>query len=162
MKIRDGGLRQKKRYGYGHPDIRHLPGGSDCKPVRFESIVEERNNEPVIHAAVDNGESLDDDLAEENDVMMAMDAENKSGGDVFKDSFDFDAVGDLCDEEDSMIESVEELFNVSFEELEDSMPTIESLEDLFSVSFEDLKDSMHAPESLDDLFKGTVKVAVFL
>ena len=66
--------------------------------------------------------------------------------------FYFDAVRDLYDKEDSKIESVEELFNVSFEELEDSMSTIESLEDLFSVSFEELQYLMQAPESLDDLF----------
>ena len=23
-------------HGYGHPDIKNLPGGSDCNPIRFE------------------------------------------------------------------------------------------------------------------------------
>ena len=34
------------------------------------------------------------------------------------------------------------MFNVSFEDLEDSTPVLESVEDLFNESFEDLDDSM--------------------
>ena len=70
-------------------------------------------------------------------MLMAMAYENISGGDVFKNSSDFDAVQDLqniqCE-----AESLDDLFNVSFEDLEDSMPVLESIEDLFNESFKDL------------------------
>ena len=27
-----------KSFGYGHPDIQHLPGANDCTPLRFERL----------------------------------------------------------------------------------------------------------------------------
>ena len=82
-------------HGYGHPDIKHLPGVSDCNPVRFESIVETTNNAPAIYVGVDDEDTLDDDLLDDDDdlpeeddddVMMdtaCADAENESVVKVF-------------------------------------------------------------------------------
>ena len=137
-------------HGYGHPHIKDLPGGSDCKPVRFKSVLEASNNGPVIHAGVDNDKDLDDDLLDKDDVKMGVvcaDAENETVSNVFKNSFDFDVPLDQSE--------LEDLFSVPFEDLEDSTVVVESVEDLvnesfedlFNESFEDLDDSMPMPES---------------
>ena len=71
-----------------------MPGGSDCNPVRFETVVEPANNNHIIHATVDNDEMIDDDdgLVDDYDKLLDMvcsTAETESAGDVFKDSPDF-------------------------------------------------------------------------
>lgn len=146
-------------HGYGHQDIKHLPGGSDCKPVRFENVVEPTNNAPAIYVGVDDGRTLDNDLLDDDDLLeedddddvllaaACADAEKKLVSNVFNNSLDFEGLRDLVE--------VEDLFSVPFEDLEDSAVAIESDEDLdndqfeelFNISFDDLDESMAMPES---------------
>merc|ERR1712082_25082 len=62
-------------YGYGHPDIKNLPGGSDCNPIRFETVVEVSNDDHIIHAGVENDEMYDDEecLQGENNELESDD-----------------------------------------------------------------------------------------
>ena len=80
-------------------------------------------------------------------AMTCATAEDKFGGDVFNNSFDFDVVRDLQNIQ-TEAESLDDLFNDSFEDLEDSMPVLESVEDLFNESFENLDDSMPAASNI--------------
>ena len=96
-------------HGYGHPDIKNLPGGSDCNPIRFESVVEVANNGHIIHAGVDNDEMFDeeDGLLDEACSMLESDeydnvldmacatTEAESVEDLFNDSFDISMLEDM-------------------------------------------------------------------
>ena len=64
-------------YGYGHPDIKNLEGGSDCNPIRFETEVDVSNDNHIIHAAVEDDEMYDDlFLQEESNELESDDDED--------------------------------------------------------------------------------------
>ena len=107
-------------YGYGHPDIKHLPGGSDCKPLRFESIVEPTNNVAAIHVGVDDEDILDDDLLDDDDDLT----EDDDDDDAMMDAACADAENESVKDLDN--DSINELFNISFDDLDESMPIPES------------------------------------
>ena len=49
-------------YAYGHPNIRDLPGGNECQPVRFETnVVDPIRGEPI-HTENESDEWVDDEL----------------------------------------------------------------------------------------------------
>merc|ERR1712120_57327 len=116
-------------YGYGHPDIINLPGGSDCNPVRFETIVEPTNNDRIVHAGVDDDETFENELVDDYDVMLAMTCEGYEN-DPVRDAFNKyvdDVVRDL--ERAKSETEFDDLFNVSFDELEESVSEAESVVD---------------------------------
>merc|ERR1711895_228733 len=138
-------------YGYGHPDVINLPGGSDCNPVRFETIVEPTNNDRIDHAGVDDDEMFEDELDDDEDALLAMSCEGYENDPVrvaFNEYID-DVVRDL--ERANSETEFDNLFNVSFDELEDSASEVESeFDDLFNVSFDELEESVSEVESVVD------------
>ena len=95
-------------YGYGHPDIKNLPGGSDCNPIRFESVVEVANDEHIIHAGVEDDmydeylqdesgelESDDDDILLYNACKTYETSVAEPVADVFNESLDISMLEDM-------------------------------------------------------------------
>ena len=69
-------------YAYGHPNIRDLPGGNECQPVRFETNVVVPISGDPIHAEIESDEEVDDDDDEEGDdaldiLISAMDEDER-------------------------------------------------------------------------------------
>jgi len=145
-----------------------LPGGSDCNPVRFETVVEPTNNDRIVHAGVDDDEMFEDELVDDDDALLAMSCEgyeNDPVRDAFNDYVD-NVVRDLeCVKSET---EFDDLFNASFDELEDSVSKIESvvdpttsdpeIYDLFNESF----DEMDVPEleSGKDPFNESLDISV--
>ena len=153
-------------YGYGHPDIIGLPGGSDCNPVRFETVVETANNNHIVHAGVDNSELFEDEVDEDDDdasLVMALDA-CEPVRDTFNEYVD-NMVRDL--EVAKSETEIDDFYNVSFDELEDSVSELESVEDptnsdleigdLFNESFDEMEAS--EVESVEDPFNESFNIS---
>ena len=152
-------------HGYGHPDIIGLPGGSDCNPVRFDTVVETANNNRIVHAGVDNSELFEDELDDDDDALLAMAC---GGYEPARDAFD-DYVDNMVEDlEHAKSETeIDDFYNVSFDELEDSVRELESVEDptnsdpeigdLFNESF----DEMEVPEveSVEDPFNESFDIS---
>ena len=140
-------------YGYGHPDFLHLSGATECKPVRFESVIEPSNNNHIVHAGVDDDEMFDNELHDEDEVLLSMAYEAYENGSVR---------GEFEEYVDNMVQhyehansetEIDDFYNVSFDDLEDSVA-----ENFFNVSFNELEDSVPEPESVEDPTKSDPEI----
>ena len=60
-------------YAYGHPNIRDLPGGNECQPVRFESNVVAPIRGDPIHVENEDDEWMDEELWSDQEDGDALD-----------------------------------------------------------------------------------------
>ena len=153
-----------RRYSYGHPDIKDMPGGSECYPVRYKcGDVVPSYNATGVHTTIVDDELAEDEMVEENDVLAGIEYEHVDDAEIVSHSepgssvVDNDCYGDgddLFNEsfDDVMLgiddpESYDDLFNKSFDELLHHMEDSESCGDLFNESFDELVQNMEDPES---------------
>ena len=135
------------RFSYGHPDIKHLPGGSECYPVRYKCDITPAYNARPVHTTVDIDETPEDEVVEENDVSIGIEYEHVDDDEIVSHS-----KPESCDGDNDSCDVDNDLFNESFDEVMFDIDNPESYDDLFNESFDEVMLGVDDPESCDDLF----------